>query len=126
MVGARGSGCANVGAMAPDEAICCPPVFRSPLREDEAAELAEVLKAIADPARLRLLSMIAAAPDGEACACDFPAPLGRSQPTVSHHLTQLVRAGLVTREQRGRWAWFRVNPERMASLRRCLGPASDG
>ena len=84
-----------------------------------------MLKAIADPARLRLLSMIAAAPDGEACACDFPGPLGRSQPTVSHHLTQLVRAGLVTREQRGKWAWFRVSPERIAALRDCLGPSAD-
>jgi ArsR family transcriptional regulator len=105
--------------------MCCPPVFRVPLEEDEAVELAEVLKAMADPARLRLLSIIAAAPGGEVCACDLVEPLGRSQPTVSHHLSQLVRAGLISREQRGKWAWFRLNDERVAALRDCLAPTVD-
>ena len=108
--------------MGPDEDICCPPLFRTRLDEEQACELAEVLKAMADPARLRLLSIIAAAPDGEACACDLAEPLGRAQPTVSHHLTQLTRAGLITREQRGKWAWFRINDRRVASLRGCLTP----
>ena len=72
--------------------------------------------------RLRLLSLIAIAEDREVCACDLPAQLGRSQPTISHHLTQLVKAGLIEREQRGKWAWFRVRRKRLASLRAALGP----
>lgn len=102
------------------DTICCPPMFRSPITEEQAIDLADVLKAMADPARLRLISMIASAPDGEACACDLAEPLGRSQPTVSHHLSQLVKAGLITREQRGKWAWFRLNAERVAELCDCL------
>lgn len=110
--------------MSSAEAICCPALFGVPLSEDEAVELADVLKAMADPARLRLLSIIATAPGGEACACDLSAPLGRAQPTVSHHLTQLVRAGLITREQRGKWAWFRINDQRVAALCACLTPSA--
>jgi ArsR family transcriptional regulator len=102
------------------DTICCPPMFRSPITEEQAIDLADVLKAMADPARLRLISMIASAPDGEACACDLAEPLGRSQPTVSHHLSQLVKAGLITREQRGKWAWFRLNAEPVAELCDCL------
>jgi ArsR family transcriptional regulator len=66
--------------------------------------------------------MVATAPEGEACACDLVLPLGRSQPTVSHHLTMLVDAGLLTRERRGKWAWYRVVPERLALLRDALAP----
>lgn len=107
---------------APSEvaAICCPPMLRQPINEQEATELADVLKAIADPARLRLISIIASSPDGEACACDLAEPLGRAQPTVSHHLTQLVKAGLLAREQRGKWAWFRLNADRVAQICNCL------
>ena len=97
-------------------------MLAAPLSEDDAAELATLLKTLADPARLRLLSIIAATPDGEACACDLVEPLGRSQPTVSHHLTQLVEAGLVEREQRGRWAWFRLVPDRFAQVCAALSP----
>ena len=100
---------------------CCEPLLASPLGEDEATDLAGALKALADPARLRLLSMIANAPAGEACACDLVEPLGRSQPTVSHHLSVLTEAGLIAREKRGRWAWYRVVPERLAALRDALG-----
>lgn len=96
--------------------LCCPPLLQAPLDEDDAAELAGLLKALADPVRLRLVSMVASAPTGEICACDLPEPLGRSQPTVSHHLSQLVRAGILKREQRGRWAWFRLRHERLAGL----------
>lgn len=103
----------------PVEIDCCP-VLGDPLDEDEAVELATALKALADPARLRLLSMIAATGDGWACACDLHEPLGRSQPTVSHHLSTLVKAGLLEREQRGKWAWFRVRSERLDSLRAAL------
>ena len=84
-------------------------------------ELAGLLRALADPARLRLLSLIAAAPTGEVCACDLPAALDRSQSTVSHHLSQLVKAGIVEREQRGRWAWFRLRPGRLDAVSAALG-----
>jgi ArsR family transcriptional regulator, arsenate/arsenite/antimonite-responsive transcriptional repressor len=103
------------------DALCCAPVTAGRLDETEAAELARVLKALADPVRLRLVSLIADAPTGEVCACDLPALLGRSQPTVSHHLSQLVRAGLIDREQRGKWAWFRLRAERLAAVRAALG-----
>jgi ArsR family transcriptional regulator len=105
----------------PVEALCCPPVTAGRLDEKAASDLAAVLKALADPVRLRLVSIIAAAPTGEVCACDLPGLLGRSQPTVSHHLTQLVHAGLIDREQRGKWAWFRLRPDRFAAVRAALG-----
>ena len=105
------------------EMICCSPVTAGRLGETEAVELAAVLKALADPIRLRLVSLVAATPAGEICACDLPGLLDRSQPTVSHHLTQLVRAGLIDREQRGKWAWFRLRPERFAAIRAALGEA---
>lgn len=98
---------------------CCPPLH-GPLDEPDAVELAGLLKAVADPARLRLLSIIGAADDGWACACDLHEPLGRSQPTVSHHLSTLVKAGLLEREQRGKWAWFRVDRDRLSALRAAL------
>lgn len=91
------------------------------LSEEDAAELAALLRALADPVRLRLLSLVAASPAGEVCACDLPGPLGRSQPTVSHHLSQLVRAGILEREQRGRWAWFRIRTEQLDAVRTALG-----
>jgi ArsR family transcriptional regulator len=100
---------------------CCQPVLASALSEDEAEELATAFKVLADPARLRLLSMIATASEGESCACDLVEPLGKSQPTVSHHLAVLVEAGLVSREKRGRWAWYQAVPERLAVLRDALG-----
>ena len=105
---------ARVGPTAVRE--CCAALTSSVLDEAAAVELAESLKVLADPARLRLLSMIAAAEGGEACACDLTEPLGRSQPTVSHHLSVLVDAGFLTREKRGRWAWFRVERERLQAL----------
>lgn len=105
----------------PVEGLCCSPVTGGVLDEAAAVELAAVLKALADPVRLRLVSLIAAAPNGEVCTCDLPALVDRSQPTVSHHLTQLVRAGLLDREQRGKWAWFRVRPEGFAAIRAALG-----
>lgn len=100
---------------------CCDPVLSTALSESEAAVLAAAFKVLADPARLRLLSMIASAEAEEACASDLVAPLGKSQPTVSHHLSVLTEAGLLTREKRGRGAWYRVVPERVAVLRDVLG-----
>jgi ArsR family transcriptional regulator len=105
----------------PVEAPCCTPVTARPLDEAAAVELAGVLKALADPVRLRLVSIVASAPAGEICACELPGLLDRSQPTISHHLGQLVRAGLIDREQRGKWAWFRIRPEGFAALRAALG-----
>ncbi len=100
----------------------------SALEEDDAAELAAAFKVIADPVRLRLLSLIATASSGEVCACELVAPLGRSQPTISHHLSVMTDAGLLSREKRGRWAWYRAVPERLAVLRDVLepGPADAG
>lgn len=98
---------------------CC--VLESPLDDQQATELAAHLKALADPIRLRLLSMIATSPTGEMCACVFPESLSRSQPTISHHLSQLVAAGLLDREQRGKWAWFRLGTKRLDAVRASLG-----
>lgn len=101
---------------------CCEPVLGGVLSEAEAEDLAAAFKVLADPARLRLLSLIAAAESEEMCACDLIEPIGRSQPTVSHHLSVLTDAGLLTREKRGKWAWYRVVPERLANLRDALAP----
>jgi len=87
---------------------------------DDAEQLAAALKAIAEPARLRLLSLIRAQPDQEACVCHLTEPLGLSQPTVSHHLKVLLQAGLVERDKRGSWAYYRVVPEPLAALRAVL------
>ncbi|MFN8040938.1 MAG: metalloregulator ArsR/SmtB family transcription factor [Acidimicrobiales bacterium] len=106
------------------DAVCCAPVTDGVLSEDEAVELAGLLKVLADPARLRLLSLVAAAPTGEACACDLVEPIGRSQPTVSHHLSLLVDAGLLEREKRGKWAWYRIVPSRLGAVRDALGPSA--
>lgn len=92
------------------EVVCCSPLLREPIGADEAAAMAQTLKAIADPARLRLLSLIAAHEGGEACVCDLVEPLGLAQPTVSHHLKVLVDAGLLTREKRGVWAYYALVP----------------
>ena len=103
-------------------AAACPPLLQEPLAAHDADQLAGVLKAIADPSRLRLLSLIQAQPDHEACVCHLTEPLGLTQPTVSHHLKVLLRAGLVEREQRGSWAFFRVEPRnRSAAIRELLG-----
>lgn len=103
-----------------DEA-CCPSLLDAALEPGAATELASAFAALADPARLRLLSLIAAQPSGEVCACDLVEPLGKSQPTVSHHLRVLYEAGLVDRDKRGTWVWYRVVPERLAALRSALG-----
>lgn len=99
---------------------CCPALDSGVLSEDEAETLAATLKVLADPVRLRLVSMLVATGSGEICACDLPAALGRSQSTVSHHLTQLVNAGVLSREQRGKWAWFRLQPNRLAEIAAAL------
>jgi len=90
-----------------------------PLGVDEAAELAVLFSALADPVRLRLVSLVAA--NGRVCSCDLEEPLGRSQPTISHHTKVLTEAGLLTGEKVGRWTWWSLVPERLAQVRVALG-----
>jgi ArsR family transcriptional regulator len=97
---------------------CCDGLLTAPLSEAAAVDLAAAFKVVADPIRLRLLSIVAA--QGETCACNLTAPLGKSQPTISHHLSVLTDAGLLRREKRGKWAWYSVAPERFAVLRDAL------
>jgi len=99
-----------------DRVACCAPAAGPGLDQDSAQRLAAVLKAIAEPTRLRLLSLVAARPTGEACICDLTAPVALTQPTVSHHMKTLVEAGLLEREQRGKWAYYRMVPGAMDSL----------
>jgi ArsR family transcriptional regulator, arsenate/arsenite/antimonite-responsive transcriptional repressor len=117
MVVARLAVRSDVDALAPP--LCCPPLTQAPLSPDDAAELASVLGALGDPVRLRLLSLVAA--QGEVCSCHLEEPLGKSQPTVSHHTKVLAAAGLIVGERRGKWMWWTIVPERLALLRRLLG-----
>ena len=97
-------------------AACCAPATREAIGAAEAEKLARLLKAVADPARLRLISLVAAHLDLEACVCDLTEPLGLSQPTVSHHLKVLVDAGILTRDKRGTWAYYRLVPGALGAL----------
>lgn len=103
-----------------DLAACCSPVTGGVLDPVSAERLARIFKALGDPTRVRLVSLIAAHENAEACVCDLTDPVGLSQPTVSHHLKQLVDAGLLTREQRGRWSYYRVVDGALDSLARTL------
>jgi ArsR family transcriptional regulator, arsenate/arsenite/antimonite-responsive transcriptional repressor len=104
---------------AAESGLCCASVIESPLSRPDAANLAHVLAALADPIRLQLFSIVAA--HGEVCSCDLEAPLARSQPTISHHTKLLAEAGLIVGEKRGRWVWWRIEPNRLADVRRALG-----
>lgn len=95
---------------------CCAPLSGPLLGEAEAAELAKVFKALADPVRLRLVSMVAAHDRGEACVCELTEPLGLTQPTISHHLRILVDAGILTRDKRGVWAYYALVPGALDTL----------
>ena len=99
---------------------CCPSVLASPLGSRKAAELAKAFSALADPVRLRVLSILAAAPAGGVCVCDLIEPLGKSQPTVSHHLKVLGEAGLVHGDRRGKWVWYSLDRDRLAALRSAI------
>jgi ArsR family transcriptional regulator len=101
---------------------CCGSVLIAPLSHEDADVLARGFAALADPVRLRLLSLVAAAE--EVCSCDLLQPLGKSQPTVSHHTKALVEAGLITGEKRGRWVYWRIVPARVEALRQALQPAA--
>lgn len=110
----------NVNAMD----YCCTPLFEGVLDEKAAADMAPVLAALADPVRLRIISMLAASERGFACGCDLEAPLGLSQPTVSHHMKVLRESGLIEGVKEGRWVHYRVVPERLAEVRNALAPAA--
>jgi ArsR family transcriptional regulator len=97
-------------------ADCCTPVVRQVIKPEEAATLAAGFKALSDPARLRLISLVAAHEGQEACVCDLTEPVGLSQPTVSHHLKLLVDAGILSREQRGKWAYYKLVPDTLNTL----------
>ncbi|WP_407319594.1 metalloregulator ArsR/SmtB family transcription factor [Isoptericola halotolerans] len=99
----------------PAAETCCTPL-RAAVDAEEAQRFAQVFKALGDPTRVRLLSTVATSPDGEACVCDLTAPVGLSQPTVSHHLKILVDAGLLTRSQRGRWSYYALVPGAVENL----------
>jgi ArsR family transcriptional regulator len=101
------------------KAVCCVPITERSLGEHDAVELAGVFGALGDPVRLRLLSIVAA--EGEVCSCNLEGPLGKSQPTVSHHTRVLAEAGLITGVKRGRWMWWHLVPEQVERLRSVLG-----
>ena len=103
---------------------CCAPLLREPITASQAAELARLLKALADPTRLQLVSMVAVLEDGEACVCDLTEPLGLTQPTISHHLKILVDAGIFTRDKRGVWAYYALVPSALAALSAVLQPGA--
>lgn len=100
--------------------LCRTPLQREPLSAEEAEQLATTMKALADPARLRLLSIVAASEDSEACVCDLIGPVGLSQSTVSHHLKVLTAAGFLTRSKRGTWAYFTLVPGALARVSQLL------
>jgi ArsR family transcriptional regulator, arsenate/arsenite/antimonite-responsive transcriptional repressor len=104
----------------PEVQPCCAPLASQVLSEADAATLSEQFSALADPVRLQLLSLLATADGGAVCACDLVGPVGKSQPTVSHHLKVLTQAGLVTSEKRGRNVWYGVVPAALEALRAAL------
>ena len=106
----------------PDLATCCSPTTGGRVDDAAAEALARMFKALADPNRVKLLSMIAASDEQEACVCDLTEPVGLAQPTISHHMKVLVEAGLVSREQRGKWAYFSLVPGILESLADALSP----
>jgi ArsR family transcriptional regulator, arsenate/arsenite/antimonite-responsive transcriptional repressor len=108
----------------PLDTSCCPPLASEPLSAGEAAELAPLFKAIADPARLRLLSLIASHPGGETCVCDLTGAFNLTPPTISHHLKVLREAGLIDSERRGTWVYYWVNPGMLARMSALLAPAT--
>lgn len=101
-------------------AVCCAPLTRETIAADQADLLARKLKALADPTRLRLISMVAASEGEEACVCDLNEPIGLSQPTVSHHLKILMEAGFLTRSKRGTWAYYKLVPGALGELSQLL------
>ncbi len=104
-----------------ESAACCAPLTAQPLTMEQAGQVAPLLKALADPVRLRLMSLVASRQDGEACICDLNEAFELSQPTISHHMKVLYEAGLVDRDKRGVWVYYRVRPQALASLSTLIG-----
>ena len=104
-----------------ETAACCTPLTAAPLSQEQAEQVAPLLKALADPVRLRLMSLVASRPGGEACVCDLNDAFDLSQPTISHHLKVLHEAGLVDRDKRGVWVYYRVRPQALTSLAALTG-----
>jgi ArsR family transcriptional regulator len=102
-------------------AACCSPLTSQPMTDEQATSVVPVLKALADPVRLRLMSLVAAHEDGEACVCDLNEAFDLSQPTISHHLKVLHEAGLLDRSKRGTWVYYRVEPTALTDLATMLG-----
>jgi ArsR family transcriptional regulator, arsenate/arsenite/antimonite-responsive transcriptional repressor len=102
-----------------EAAPCCPPITGGQLSEAEATKLAALFAALGDPVRLRLLSIVAS--EGEVCSCNLEGPLGKSQPTISHHTRVLADVGLIVGERRGRWTWWRAVPDEIHRLQESLG-----
>lgn len=103
-----------------DVSACAPDGLANALQRPEAEQLSSLLKAIADPTRLQLISLINSSNNSEACVCNLTLPLNLSQPTVSHHLKVLTEAGLIDREKRGTWVWYRLNQLRWQELSKLL------
>lgn len=111
----------QAAAPAAGSQVCCAPLLREPMSAPQAEKLARVLKALADPVRLRLVSMVAAHEGAEACVCDLTDPLGLTQPTISHHLKVLVEAGILSRDKRGVWAFYALVPGVLDAVSAVLG-----
>src|SRR6201999_1840027 len=115
----------SLTVLTPTETVaCCSPLSREPLSQAQAEQVAPLLKALADPVRLRLMSLIASHEGGEACVCDLSDPFDLSQPTISHHLKVLHEAGLLDREKRGVWVYYRARTDALANLGALIGDAS--
>lgn len=104
---------------------CCSPLLAEPMSTEQAEQVAALLKALADPVRLRIMSLVAAHADGEACVCDITEAFELSQPTISHHLKVLHKLGLLDRDKRGVWVHYRVNADALRSLGACIGTLPD-
>jgi len=118
------SSAVRAGPDLPLATACCAPLLNEPITASQAADLARLLKALADPTRLRLVSMVAGHDGGEACVCDLTGPLGLTQPTISHHLKILVDAGIFTRDKRGVWAYYALVPSALDALSAMLSTSA--
>ena len=106
--------------LSPSTVTCCPPLLAGQITAAEAAQLATIFRVLGEPARLQLLSLIAAQPSGEVCACELVETLGLSQPTVSHHLKVMYTAGLLSKERRGTWIYYRIVSAQLGALQAVL------